>query len=81
MSSPPPDRRQRRGRRDARAAGPWHPVRGARPQREALESALALRPAQATARFAVGAATLGLLASYAEQTPLLVAPWAGWRRG
>lgn len=42
------------------------------PQREALESALALRPGHAQDRFAVGAATLGLLAAYAEDVPLLV---------
>jgi DNA-binding CsgD family transcriptional regulator len=42
------------------------------PQKAALESALALRPAQAHERFAVGAATLGLLAAYAELTPLAV---------
>lgn len=42
-------------------------------QREALESALALRPARAGDRFAVGAATLALLAAYAEEAPLLVA--------
>lgn len=43
-----------------------------RPQREALEGALALRPASAQDRFAVGAATLTLLAAYAEDVPLLV---------
>lgn len=42
------------------------------PQREALEGALALRPARASDRFAVGAATLGLLSAYAEEAPLLV---------
>jgi predicted ATPase len=42
------------------------------PQRAALESALALRPAQAHDRFAVGAGTLALLAAYCEETPLLV---------
>lgn len=42
------------------------------PQAEALASALALRPARAHDRFAVGAATLGLLAAYAESDPLLV---------
>jgi DNA-binding CsgD family transcriptional regulator len=41
-------------------------------QAAALESALALRPAQAEDRFAVGAATLSLLAAYAEEQPLLV---------
>jgi DNA-binding CsgD family transcriptional regulator len=43
------------------------------PQARALESALALRPALAHDRFAVGAATLSLLAAYAESAPLLVA--------
>jgi DNA-binding CsgD family transcriptional regulator len=43
-----------------------------RPQAEALEGALALRPARAQERFAVGAATLSLLASYAEEAPLAV---------
>jgi predicted ATPase len=42
------------------------------PQLEALASALALRPARAHDRFAVGAATLGLLAAYAETAPVLV---------
>jgi DNA-binding CsgD family transcriptional regulator len=42
------------------------------PQRGALEEALALRPARARDRFAIGAATLSLLAAYAEQVPLLV---------
>jgi predicted ATPase len=42
------------------------------PQAEALESALALRPASAPGRFAVGAATLSLLASYSEKAPLAV---------
>ena len=42
------------------------------PQREALEGALALRPASAQDRFAVGAATLSLLAAYAEGTPVAV---------
>jgi DNA-binding CsgD family transcriptional regulator len=42
------------------------------PQAEALESALALRPASAPGRFAVGAATLSLLAAYSEQAPLAV---------
>src|SRR3974390_1790295 len=50
-----------------------------RPQAEALESALALRPATAHDRFAVGAATLSILAAYAEQAPVAVliddAPW------
>jgi DNA-binding CsgD family transcriptional regulator len=43
-----------------------------RPQAEALEGALALRPARREDRFAIGAATLGLLAAYAEASPLLV---------
>jgi DNA-binding CsgD family transcriptional regulator len=42
------------------------------PQAAALESALALRPARATERFAVGAATLSLLAAYAEEQPVVV---------
>jgi DNA-binding CsgD family transcriptional regulator len=42
------------------------------PQAVALESALALRPGQAQERFAVGAATLSLLAAYAEDGPLAV---------
>jgi DNA-binding CsgD family transcriptional regulator len=42
------------------------------PQAAALESALALRPARAQDRFAVGAATLSLLAGYAEETPVAV---------
>ncbi|HEY6312492.1 MAG TPA: AAA family ATPase [Streptosporangiaceae bacterium] len=42
------------------------------PQAEALESALALRPASAPGRFAVGAATLSLLAAFSEQAPLAV---------
>src|SRR3954447_16775062 len=41
-------------------------------QASALESALALRPAQEEDRFAVGAATLSLLAAYAEEQPLAV---------
>ncbi|HUC13600.1 MAG TPA: ATP-binding protein, partial [Acidimicrobiales bacterium] len=43
-----------------------------RPQAAALEGALALRPPQAEDRFAVGAATLSLLATAAEAMPLLV---------
>jgi DNA-binding CsgD family transcriptional regulator len=43
-----------------------------RPQAEALGAALALRPASAPNRFAVGAATLGVLAAAAEAKPLLV---------
>jgi DNA-binding CsgD family transcriptional regulator len=42
------------------------------PQAAALEGALALRPAHSVDRFAIGAATLSLLAAYAEQAPLLV---------
>lgn len=42
------------------------------PQAEALESALALRPASAPGRFAVGAATLSLIAAYSEQAPVAV---------
>jgi DNA-binding CsgD family transcriptional regulator len=42
------------------------------PQAAALEGALALRPATAHDRFAVGAATLSLLAAYAEQAPAVV---------
>src|SRR5947199_10141175 len=42
------------------------------PQAIALESALALRPAEAQERFAVGAATLSLLAAYAEQGPVAI---------
>ncbi len=43
------------------------------PQATALESALALRPAaSAPGRFAVGAATLSLLAAYSESAPVAV---------
>ncbi len=42
------------------------------PQAAALEAALALRPATAQDRFAVGAATLSLLAAYAEEAPVAV---------
>jgi DNA-binding CsgD family transcriptional regulator len=42
------------------------------PQADALGGALALRPPTAQARFAVGAATLSLLAAYAEDGPVLV---------
>lgn len=42
------------------------------PQQVALESALALRPATVQERFAVGAATLGLLAAYADGGPVAV---------
>src|SRR5262245_1308042 len=41
------------------------------PQAAALEGALALRPTAAQDRFAVGAATLSLLAAYAEDVPLV----------
>jgi DNA-binding CsgD family transcriptional regulator len=43
-----------------------------RPQAAALEGALALRPGTPHDRFAVGAATLSLLAAYAEQAPVAV---------
>jgi DNA-binding CsgD family transcriptional regulator len=43
-----------------------------RPQAVALEGALALRPGPAQDRFAVGAATLSLLAAYAEEGPVAV---------
>src|SRR4051812_35573043 len=42
------------------------------PQAEPLAGALALRPARAGDRFAVGAATLSLLAAYAEEEPVAV---------
>ncbi len=42
------------------------------PQAIALEGALALRPGPAQERFAVGAATLSLLAAYAERGPVAV---------
>jgi DNA-binding CsgD family transcriptional regulator len=42
------------------------------PQAIALEGALALRPGSAQERFAVGAATLSLLATYAEEGPVAV---------
>jgi DNA-binding CsgD family transcriptional regulator len=43
------------------------------PQAAALESALAIRPtASAPGRFAVGAATLSLLAAYSERSPVAV---------
>ena len=42
------------------------------PQSAALQSALALRPARSEDRFAVGAATLSLLAAHAEERPLAV---------
>ncbi len=43
-----------------------------RPQAAALESALAIGPPRAEDRFAVGAATLSLLAAFADTAPLLV---------
>jgi hypothetical protein len=42
------------------------------PQAEALEGALALRPGPLQDRFALGAATLSLLAAYAEQGPVAI---------
>jgi DNA-binding NarL/FixJ family response regulator len=42
------------------------------PQADALAGALALRPARAQDRFAVGVATLSLLAAHAEEGPILV---------
>lgn len=42
------------------------------PQAEALEGALALIPSRAQDRFAIGSATLSLLAAYAELGPVLV---------
>ena len=42
------------------------------PQARALEGALALRPSRGEDRFAIGAATLSLLAAHAELCPLLV---------
>ena len=42
------------------------------PQAFALEAALALRPANPQERFAVGAATLSLLAAFADERPLAV---------
>jgi DNA-binding CsgD family transcriptional regulator len=52
------------------------------PQVAALESALALRPAEAQDRLAVGAATLGLLAAHAESAPLaLLIDDAQWLDG
>ena len=42
------------------------------PQADALESALALRPATSQGRFAVGAATLSLLAAYSDAAPVAV---------
>src|SRR5437868_10367171 len=43
-----------------------------RPQAHALGGALALRPAHAGDRFAIGASTLSLLAAFAEREPLLL---------
>lgn len=43
-----------------------------RPQAVAVDSALALRPGRPADRFAVGAATLSLIAAAAEEQPLLV---------
>ena len=43
-----------------------------RPQAAALEGALAIGPPRAEDRFAVGAATLSLLAAFADTAPLLV---------
>jgi DNA-binding CsgD family transcriptional regulator len=52
------------------------------PQAAALESALALRPAAAYERLAVGAATLSLLAAYADSAPLaLIVDDAQWLDG
>src|SRR5581483_227849 len=52
------------------------------PQAIALEGALALRPARAGERFAVGAATLSVLAAYAEEGPVaLVIDDAHWLDG
>ena len=42
------------------------------PQAGALESALALRPAAGGERFAIGAATLSLLAAYSDEAPALI---------
>src|SRR5579859_6092585 len=42
------------------------------PQAAALEGALALRPGATQERFAVGAATLSVLAAYADQAPLAI---------
>src|SRR3954452_11248143 len=42
------------------------------PQADPLAGALALRPARAGDRFAIGAATLSLLAAYAEEASLLL---------
>ncbi|MDE3134614.1 MAG: ATP-binding protein, partial [Acidobacteriota bacterium] len=44
----------------------------ARPQATALEQAFALRPGRSADRFAIGAATLGLVAAAAEEQPVLL---------
>ena len=54
------------------AQSPGSPSPDPAPQAAALEAALALRPAVAQDRFAVGAATLSLLCAYAEQAPVAV---------
>ena len=52
------------------------------PQAAAMESALALRPGHGHERFAVGAATLSLLAAYAEEAPVaMVIDDAHWLDG
>jgi predicted ATPase len=53
-----------------------------KPQAVALEGALALRPARAQERFAVGAATLSVLATYAEEEAVaLLVDDAHWLDG
>jgi DNA-binding CsgD family transcriptional regulator len=53
-----------------------------KPQAAALEGALALRPGPVQERFAVGAATLSLLAAYAEEGPVaLLIDDAHWLDG
>jgi DNA-binding CsgD family transcriptional regulator len=52
------------------ALGSLHQVPG--PQAAALQGALALRPARSQDRFAIGAATLSLLAAFAESAPVAV---------
>src|SRR6266550_1049001 len=66
-------------RRRSHPGGPWSWVLALRlldrlppPQAAALEGALALRPSTGGDRFAVGAATLGLLAAYADESPALL---------
>ena len=49
-----------------------HLAQLADPQRDALEAALALRPSGGYDRFAIGAATLSLLAASADACPVLV---------